>query len=164
MTVTASIDIASPPETVRAKFLDFASLSKYHKGFFTSLSPLGPVESGNKIRVVFSSGQKMDAPIEVRAHQTLAEHHLMHLQHNTPTSFAWTGSIPLLFTGTHTFAFEPSSTIPGGTKFTQEEVFSGALAFLMGENVVARQFGFPEKTRRGWEGYNNDLKVWCEAQ
>ncbi|CAI9636052.1 hypothetical protein GT037_001080 [Alternaria burnsii] len=148
MTVTASIDIASPPETVRAKFLDFASLSKYHKGFFTSLSPLGPVESGNKIRVVFSSGQQMDAPIE----------------HNTLKSFAWTGSIPLLFTGTHSFAFEPSSTIPGGTKFTQEEVFSGALAFLMGENVVARHFGFPEKTRRGWEGYNNDLKAWCEAQ
>ncbi|KAL1800628.1 hypothetical protein ACET3X_000970 [Alternaria dauci] len=148
MTVTASIDIASSPENVRAKFLDFASLSKYHNGFFASLSPLGAAESGNKIRVVFSSGQKMDAPIE----------------HNTPKSFAWTGSIPLLFTGTHSFAFEPSSTIPGGTKFTQQEVFSGALAFLMGENVVARQFGFPEKTKRGWEGYNEDLKAWCEAQ
>ncbi|KAI4697466.1 uncharacterized protein J4E84_000596 [Alternaria hordeiaustralica] len=134
MTVTASIDIASSPEAVRAKFLDFASLPKYHKGFFASLTPLGPVEPENKIRVVFSSGQKMYAPIE----------------HNTPTSFAWTGSIPLLFTG--------------GTKFTQEEVFSGALSFLMGENAVARKFGFPEKTKKGWEGYNNDLKAWCEAK
>jgi hypothetical protein len=68
MTVTASIDIASPPESVRAKFLNFASLPEYHKGFFASLSPLGPAKSGNKIRVVFSSGQKMDAPIEVRDH------------------------------------------------------------------------------------------------
>ncbi|KAI4634843.1 hypothetical protein J4E83_002165 [Alternaria metachromatica] len=148
MTVTASIEIASSPEDVRAKFLDFASLPKYHRGFFASLTPLGPVEPGNKIRVVFSSGQKMDAPIE----------------HNTPTSFAWTGSIPLLFTGTHSFNFEPSSTIPGGTKFAQEEAFSGALSFLMGDNAVARKFGFPEKTKKGWEGYNNDLKAWCESK
>ncbi|CAG5145233.1 uncharacterized protein ALTATR162_LOCUS1677 [Alternaria atra] len=148
MTVTASIDIASPPESVRAKFLDFASLPKYHKGFFTSISPLGPVESGNKIRVVFASGQTIDASIE----------------HNTPISFAWTGSLPYVFTGTHSFTFEPSNTIPGGTKFTQEEVFSGALAFIMGENVIARQFGFPEKTKKMWEGYNEDLKAWCEGQ
>jgi hypothetical protein len=164
MTVTASIDIASPPESVRAKFLDFASLPKYHKEFFTSISPLGPVESGNKIRVVFASGQTIDASIEVGDYQTLVEHHLRQLQHNTPISFAWTGSLPFVFTGTHSFTFEPSNTIPGGTKFTQEEVFSGALAFIMGENVIARQFGFPEKTKRMWEGYNEDLKAWCEEQ
>jgi hypothetical protein len=34
----------------------------------------------------------------------------------------------------------------------------------MGENMVAKQIGFSEKTRKGWEGYNKDLKGWCESQ
>ena len=46
----------------------------------------------------------------------------------------------------------------------QEEVFSGALGFLMGENVVARQIGFAEKTMRGWDGFNADLKGACEKK
>jgi hypothetical protein len=83
---------------------------------------------------------------------------------NTPTHFAWTGSIPLLFTGTHTFSFLPSATTEGGTTFTQEEVFSGALGpTLMGEGWVGRQAGFREKTRKGWEGFDGDLKGVCEG-
>jgi hypothetical protein len=46
----------------------------------------------------------------------------------------------------------------------QEEVFSGALGWLMGGNVVARQMGFVEKTVKGWEEFNGDLKGWCESQ
>jgi hypothetical protein len=86
------------------------------------------------------------------------------LKYNTDKVFAWTGSIPLLFTGTHSFYFEPSTSIHGGTKFIQEEVFSGALGFLMGGNVVAKQIGLSEKTRKGWEEYNKNLKGWCESQ
>lgn len=51
----------------------------------------------------------------------------------------------------------------GGTTFTQEENFTGVLAFTMGDGFVARSIGFKEKTKRGWEGYNQDLKVWCEG-
>ncbi|KAI1524636.1 hypothetical protein PtrSN002B_011866 [Pyrenophora tritici-repentis] len=83
---------------------------------------------------------------------------------NTPACFAWRGSIPLLFTGAHYFRFERSQTLPGGTHFVQEEVFSGALWFLMGENVVARQMGFADKTVKGWDGYNADLKQTCEKK
>ena len=67
MTITAAIDIAQPPSVVRAKFLDFASLPQYHKGFFGSITPLGALEPGNKIRVHFAqAGQTMDATINVR--------------------------------------------------------------------------------------------------
>lgn len=66
MTVTATIDIAAPPSVVRAKFLDFASLPKYHSGFFGSITPLGALEPGNKIRVHFAqAGQTMDSTINV---------------------------------------------------------------------------------------------------
>ena len=44
----------------------------------------------------------------------------------------------------------------------QEEVFSGVLGFLMGENVVARQMGFADKTRKSWDDFNADLKGACE--
>jgi hypothetical protein len=65
-------------------------------------------------------------------------------------------------TGEHSFLFEPSKTTPGGTTFIQEEVFGGALGFVMGENAVARAIGVPEKTHKGWKKYNEDLKAWCE--
>ena len=59
--------------------------------------------------------------------------------------------------------FTPSQNTPGGTTFTQEEVFSGALAYLlMGEHVVGRSLGVKEQTRKGWEKFNEDLKAACE--
>ncbi|KAF1842608.1 uncharacterized protein K460DRAFT_359187 [Cucurbitaria berberidis CBS 394.84] len=152
MAIAATIDIAAPPEVVRAKFLDFESLPKYHKDFFGSITPLAPSKSlapGNKVHVVFAgAGQKMDAII----------------LENKPEHFQWRGSIPVLFTGDHGFRFEPSTSIPGGTKFTQEEYFSGALGFMMGQNVIARQLGFAAKTVKGWEGFNQEFKAWCEKK
>ena len=66
MTVTATIDMAAPPSVVRTKFLDFASLSQYHTGFFGSITPLGALEPGNKIRVHFAQAdQTIDAVIKV---------------------------------------------------------------------------------------------------
>jgi hypothetical protein len=32
----------------------------------------------------------------------------------------------------------------------------------MGDNVIGRYVGFAEKTKRGWEKYNQDFKRWCE--
>jgi hypothetical protein len=81
---------------------------------------------------------------------------------NTPKVFKWSGSIPLLFGGDHSFHFTPSKETPGGTTFTQEESFYGALGFLMGDGLMARKMGMGEKTLEGWEGFNQDFKVWCE--
>ncbi|EAT90315.1 hypothetical protein HBH56_060920 [Parastagonospora nodorum] len=146
MTITANIEIACPPEFVRAKFLEFPSIPTYHTTFFTSITPQGPLESQQKITVVFVGMGKMDATI-------LA---------NEPQLFKWAGSIPLLFGGDHSFHFTPSTTTPGGTTFTQDESFYGALGFLMGDGFIARRMGMGEKTARNWEGFNKDFKAWCE--
>ncbi|KAF2995696.1 hypothetical protein E8E13_003417 [Curvularia kusanoi] len=149
MSLKASIDIAAPPSAVRAKFLDFASLPTYTH-FFESITSPHPGTSLSKGDVV--DVKLADSPSFKGAIQT-----------NTPTLFQWTGSLPFVFTGTHSFRFEPSVEIPGGTLFVQEEVFSGALGPLMGENAVARMLGFREKTRKTWEGFNADLKGVCEG-
>ena len=46
----------------------------------------------------------------------------------------------------------------------QEEVFSGLLGGLYGDGAVARSVGLKEKTRKGWEGFNADLKAAVEAE
>jgi hypothetical protein len=126
------------------QFLDFSTLPSYHSSFFTSVTPRGPLEPNQLVTIVFVSMGKMDAVVNT----------------NTPSTFTWTGSIPLLFSGAHSFKFDP---LPGGrTKFTQEEVFSGALGWIMGEGWVAGRTGMREKTRIGWGGFNEDLKRWCE--
>lgn len=86
-------------------------------------------------------------------------------QKNTPEVFVWTGSLPFIFTGTHSFYWTPSKTTPGGTTFTQEEKFTGVLgALLYGESVVARSAGRKESTRKGWQGLNEDLKKVVESE
>ncbi|EMD85408.1 hypothetical protein COCC4DRAFT_181063 [Bipolaris maydis ATCC 48331] len=147
MSIVTTIDIAAPPSQVRDKFLDFASLSKWHSSFFSSITPHGTLEPGQKLLVHFATGGQKMNPV---------------IQQNTPTTFAWTGSLPFVFTGTHCFLFEESTVIPGGCRLTQSEEFSGALGWLMGGNVVARQVGFAEKTKRGFEILNADLKAACE--
>jgi hypothetical protein len=82
---------------------------------------------------------------------------------NEPQLFKWRGSLPYVFTGDHGFHFAPSTISPGGTTFTQEEAFSGALGFLMGDNVVGRWCGFGSKTEGNWDEFNRDLKKACEA-
>lgn len=46
----------------------------------------------------------------------------------------------------------------------QEEEFTGAMTWLIGEGVVARGLGMREKTRKGFEGFNEDFKGWCEGR
>jgi hypothetical protein len=85
-------------------------------------------------------------------------------QENSPSCFSWGGGLPLgIFSGDHSFHFEPSSETQGGTTFVQQEQFTGLLSFLMGEGLLARSVGAAEKTKRGFEGYNKDLKAWCES-
>jgi len=67
-----------------------------------------------------------------------------------------------MFNGEHCFRFQPSTTTQGGTTFVHEEKFTGALSFLMGEGFFARWVGLRESTKKGFEGYNQDLKKWCE--
>ncbi|KAF2190116.1 hypothetical protein K469DRAFT_560380 [Zopfia rhizophila CBS 207.26] len=147
--LNASIEISTAPEDVREKFLDFSQIPTYHpNGFFKSLGPAipnKPLEPGDKMHNVLE-GMTFD-PIFLE---------------NSPTCFRWLGSLPGIFSGEHIFRFEPSIATHGGTTFVQEEKFTGILAFLMGDGFVARSIGLREKTKRGWESYNRDLKTWCE--
>ncbi|KAF2025977.1 hypothetical protein EK21DRAFT_116266 [Setomelanomma holmii] len=148
MPISSSIEIASPPQLVREKFLDFPSLPTYHSGtFFKSITTQTTLEPRSKLTVVFASMGTMQPKFHTNE---------LHL-------FAWHGNLPLIFGGHHKSKFEDSKTTPGGTTFTQEEIFHGMFAFLMGEGWIARKVGFREKTLRGWEGCNRDLKRWCEG-
>ncbi|KAF2117208.1 hypothetical protein BDV96DRAFT_598134 [Lophiotrema nucula] len=148
--LTTSIEIAASPETVRQKFLDFASIPQYHpNGFFKSISPQDPSKP-------LTPGDKLHNVLEdMTIDPTLLE--------NSPTCFRWGGSgLMGQFKGEHIFRFEPSTQTPGGTTFTHEEKFAGSLAFIIGPGPVGRMIGFRESTRKGFESYNRDLKAWCE--
>lgn len=68
------------------------------------------------------------------------------------------------FNGNHAFHFTESETNKGATTFVQEEQFDGALAFMIGEGMLGNMIGFREKTRKGFEGFNNDFKKWVESR
>ena len=178
--IPTSPALQDPGPNAHPQFLDFTALPSYTKAF-ESITVLGQSKPGNqlqkgdKVSVKLAGSPAFTGVIEVPfpflpnlslslSHISLAFHSNT-LKHNLPESFAWTGSLPYVFTGTHSFSFAPSEAIPGGTTFTQEEVFSGLLGvLLMGDGVVGRAAGMKEKTRRGWEGFNADFKGVCEKE
>ncbi|KAF1933204.1 uncharacterized protein M421DRAFT_643 [Didymella exigua CBS 183.55] len=146
----ASIEINASPEAVRAKFLDFSALPSYSRFFEKVDSPRPGIElqKGDKVSIKITNSPTFAGSIVT----------------NTPELFAWTGSVPLIFTGTHTFHWTPSQTTPGGTTFMQEEKFTGLLGGLLySDGAIAKSAGMKEKTRKGWEGFNVDLKRAVEA-
>ncbi|KAK6523169.1 hypothetical protein TWF694_006064 [Orbilia ellipsospora] len=146
-----TIEIAAPPSTVRAKFLDFSQIPKYHpNGFFKSIAPLVPGQP-------LEPGLKMHNELDGMTIEPV-------LIENSPSVFRWGGSGLLgTFKGEHIFRFEPSSQTQGGTTFTHEEKFTGLLSFIMGSNVAANSIGLRASTQKGFEKYNVDLKKWCEG-
>jgi hypothetical protein len=63
-----------------------------------------------------------------------------------------------LFTGEHSFRFEPSKETPGSTTFVHSEKFSGILSFM-----IAPGTSFANKTVKGFEDFNKDLKANVES-
>ncbi|KAF8864632.1 hypothetical protein BDZ45DRAFT_721605 [Acephala macrosclerotiorum] len=151
MVISTQIEISASPEVVRAKFLDFSKIPTYSpNGFFKSIGPTipgRPLEPG--VRMYNELDGATIKPI---------------LLENSPQTFRWRGSMLGLLNAIHIFGFQPSTSSPGHTNFIHEEEFSGLLAFLMGEGILARWFGLREKTRKRFVGYNEDLKRWCEVE
>ncbi|RDW58481.1 hypothetical protein BP5796_12411 [Coleophoma crateriformis] len=146
-TLTTKIEIAAPV----AEFLQFEKLPEYHpNGFFKSIrtaTPNAPIEAGTKMHVVIEVGTLEPIILE-----------------NSPTTFSWGGKGLLgTFNGNHAFHFTESTTTKGATTFIQEEQFSGLLAVTMGEGVIVKMIGLKEKTRKGFETFNRDLKTWVEG-
>ena len=77
---------------------------------------------------------------------------------NTAEEFKWIGSLPGVFSGAHSFRFEPSRTIPGGTHLVQSEDFTGVLSFTMKPSKKSGQHNL-----EGFEKYNQDLKARAES-
>ncbi|KAI5459224.1 hypothetical protein BGZ63DRAFT_337250, partial [Mariannaea sp. PMI_226] len=141
--ITAEIEIQASPERVRSVFMDFARYSEWSQWSF-ELADSGKTPSelkaGDQLKVSLK-GMKF-SPSVVK---------------NSPESFQWLGSLPLVFVGQHQFNFTPSQKHPGGTTFTQREDFSGALAFLMKPGSSGS-----ESTLANWNGFNAELKKEAE--
>ncbi|CZT01914.1 uncharacterized protein RAG0_09304 [Rhynchosporium agropyri] len=145
--VPSSIEIAAPPAKVRAKFLDFESLPRYHKnGAFVFLgikTPGQPLEKGAIMKNVLKGGT---------FHPFI--------------TFSWLGSVPGVFSGEHFFRFEESQVRKGETTFVHGERFSGFLGWMAGTGWVASILGSQEGIKKGVEEidrFNRDLKMWVES-
>ncbi|RLL93320.1 hypothetical protein CFD26_101684 [Aspergillus turcosus] len=157
--ITTSIEINAPPATVREKFLDFPSISKYSPdGFIRSISPVDSTKSsidlqpGDNLNVCAGYGKMKFSPV---------------VSSNTQSKFSWIGSVPGIFTGEHMFRFEEipaSGQEQSRTRFIHEESFTGLLSFLMGNGFLASYAGFGENSKKGFDGFNHDLKAWVEQE
>ncbi|PWY71781.1 hypothetical protein BO94DRAFT_578646 [Aspergillus sclerotioniger CBS 115572] len=153
--ITTTVEIAAPPSTVRAKFLDFASIPSYTPtGFIRSIVPADnkpptTLQPGDKLTCIVGYGKMTFTPV---------------VRQNTPSLFSWIGSLPGVFTGEHRFVFEEIPNQPGRTRLVHEERFSGMLGFLMGGNLMANAAGWNENTRSGFESFNRDFKLWVEGK
>ncbi|KAF4637090.1 hypothetical protein G7Y89_g996 [Cudoniella acicularis] len=141
--ISTSVEIGSPPEVVRKVFLDFSTHQEWHDGIFKKLTPLSendPLAVGTPIHCSLE-GMEFEAMIT----------------ENSPTCFQWQGPPVMGITGLHSFLFEPSKVVKGGTTFTQKEEFSGAISFLMQPWLLG------SKLNAGFQKFNADLKVRVEG-
>ncbi|KAL3417986.1 activator of hsp90 ATPase 1 family protein [Phlyctema vagabunda] len=152
--ITTIVNISRPPAFVREKFLDFSSIPKYKPTFLLGIESLDKKQSSD-LRP--GDGVKFTATMKGKVNIFEAK-----VASNSPEEFSWQGGLPLgLLKGVHTFHFE-SIDNGNGTKFIQEEVFSGPLSFIMGEGFLARLFGVKAETEAGYMGFNIDFRKWVE--
>jgi hypothetical protein len=117
--VERSVDIAAPTEDVWATLTDFAAYPEWNP-FMRELT--GRPEQGESLRVTLTSGDgEMTFTPTVLAAAPGSE-------------LRWRGRVlvPGLLDGEHSFTLEP---IPGGTRLTQAETFSGVLVPLVGSAI-----------------------------
>ncbi|KAF6798894.1 activator of hsp90 atpase 1 family protein [Colletotrichum sojae] len=138
--ISTEVEIAAPPATVRSVFLDW---ERYHE--FTNVWTITTRTESTKAHEL-KEGDTVKASIKGMTFKPK-------IVENKPELFSWCGSLPYIFTGTHSFHFRPSTQTPGGTVMTQEESFSGLLAQLIGP--------FPSLmngTRKNWREFDQDIK------
>ena len=72
-----------------------------------------------------------------------------------PRGFAWLGGYRYIYLGKHMFLLEPAGE--GQTKLVHREEFSGVLY-----TPIMSWMGAGEKTRRGFERFNEEVKAKAE--
>ena len=130
--------IAAPPERVWALLVDLPSWSAWNP---TITSVAGDVEVGGTVRLVAKVSPERTFAVRVTE---LAP----------PQRMVWASGMPLgLFRGTRTYALTP--TVDGaGTDFAMTEVYTGALAGLIGRSIPDLGPSF--------EGFADGLKAAAE--
>ncbi|KAF1962723.1 hypothetical protein CC80DRAFT_487213 [Byssothecium circinans] len=145
--ISTTIEIASPPETVRAVFMDWQNFKTWNQRM--ALTPLEPsdrapadLQPGDKIKVDLKG--TVFRPVVVE---------------NSPGAFKWLGSLYGLFDGQHEFYWKKSSVTPGGTTFVQQENFTGPLSWFVRDGSSGGT-----QTKTNFEGLNQELKAESEKR
>ncbi|GIZ37938.1 hypothetical protein CKM354_000136600 [Cercospora kikuchii] len=151
--ITTIVEIDAPPSLVRSLFLDFSSLREYHSGHFGSITITetkaatstngDQLSIGDKLRIN-AGGMNFKAVI----------------CENTAKRFAWRGGLEHVMIGEHSFWFEDSTAIPGGTRLVHGEVFTGGLVSIFKPFMKVDE----KQMSPGFEKFNQDIKKWAEAK
>ena len=85
---------------------------------------------------------------------------------NNEGEFKWRGgNLWVGFQGDHDFRWEEAEEGGvRGTRLVHEEVFSGFLSWIMGDNWLASVIGFREQTRKNFQGWTDEFKKRCEEE
>ena len=125
--ISVTTEINAPVEVVWAQLTDTATFAEWNR-FMPSLE--GSLAAGERLEVrITPPGAK---EMTFRPTVTAVEEN---------RKLEWLGRFLVrgLFDGRHTFTFEP---VPGGTRFTQEETFTGVLVPLLVSTLAKTESGF----------------------
>jgi hypothetical protein len=124
--ITATIEIAAPPEQVWAVLTDLASYPQWNPLFRKVSGQLSPGS-----RITLSSTHPVNGRImTVKAKVLAAE---------SPTELRWVSSLPGIMTGEHSFTLAPAD---GGTRLVQAETYRGLLSHLSAKTASRFQASF----------------------
>lgn len=140
--LVCSVDIDAPPSAVWTALVDLPAFRDWNP-FIRDAR--GDMRVGGRVRVRV----RPSVPLPVVFHATV-------LAREDGRELRWRGHVlaPWLGSGEHTFSIEALG--PRRTRFTQREVFSGALPRIFG-----RLLAF--ETRRGFGAMNEALKQRAES-
>ena len=141
--IRTTIDIAAPPQTVWAALTDFAAMPAWNP-FIRQIA--GELRVGATLSVAIAPPGRTAMRFRPRLLAVEPERELR-----------WRGSVLVrgLFDGEHSFRLEP---LPGGgTRFRQDEDFSGLLVPLAGKGLLSA-------TEGGFQAMNESLKRHAEQR
>ncbi|HEY3958382.1 MAG TPA: SRPBCC domain-containing protein [Streptosporangiaceae bacterium] len=124
--ISATTQIAAPPEQVWAVLTDLASYPQWNPLFHEASGHLTPGSRVTIKSVHPVNGRIMTVKVKVVAAEPARE-------------LRWVSSLPGIMTGEHSFTLTPAN---GGTQLTQTEIYRGLLARFSGKTISRTQASF----------------------